>query len=134
MIEAPLTRERTMLGDMTAIAVECIKRTDKQAVWSPEVNRYVCPVSDNVPEGKLDRKSVHRPPISALFKLVFATAAAGTVISLTLCVGLTLAAGKEPPSLMTEVVRGLFDLAKVGFGAIVGLLGAKRLEGGTGDA
>lgn len=120
-----------MLGDMTAIAVECIKRTGKHAVWSPEVNRYVCPVSDNVPEGKLDRKSVHRPPISTLFKLVFVTAAAGTVLSLALCVGLTLAAGKDPPSLMTEVVRGLFDLAKVGFGAIVGLLGAKRLEGGT---
>ena len=59
------------------------------------------------------------------------TFAAGTVLSLALCVGLTLAAGKDPPSLMTEVVRGLFDLAKVGFGAIVGLLGAKRLEGGA---
>ena len=118
-----------MLGDMAAIAIECIRRTGKNAVWSPVAQRYVCPVSDNVPESALDRKSVRRPPISALFKLVFATAAAGTVLSLVLCVVLTLLAGKDPPSLMTEVVRGLFDLAKVGFGAIVGLLGAKRLEG-----
>ena len=123
-----------MLADMTAIAVECIKRPGKQAVWSPVENRYVCPVADNVPESALARNSVHRPPISALFKLVFTTAAVGTVLSLALCVGLTLAAGRDPPTLMTEVVRGLFDLAKVGFGAIVGLLGAKRLEGGDGDA
>jgi hypothetical protein len=121
-----------MLGDMAAIAVECIRRTGRQAVWSPVEQRYVCPIVDKVPESALDRKSVHRPPLSPLFKLVFATAAAGTILSLALCVGLTLVAGREPPSLMTEVVRGLFDLAKVGFGAIVGLLGAKRLEGGGG--
>jgi hypothetical protein len=124
-LESPL-----MLADMTAIAAECLVHPGRQAVWSPELARYVCPIADGVPESKLDRASTHRPPMSALFKLVFITAAAGTVLSLALCVGLTLAAGREPPTLLTEVVRGLFDLAKVGFGAIVGLLGAKRLEGG----
>ena len=93
-----------MLADMTAIAIECISRTGKQAVWSPDLSRYVCPSVDRVPENKLDRKSVHRPPISPIFKLVFATAGVGTILSLALCVGLTIAAGKEPPSLMTEVV------------------------------
>jgi hypothetical protein len=117
-----------MIRDMAAIAAECVRRTGTQAVWAPELARYVCPKVDGVPDSKLDRKSVNRPPISPLFKLVFVTAAVGTVLSLSLCVGLTLWAGKDPPSLMTEVVRGLFDLAKVGFGAIVGLLGAKRLE------
>ena len=119
-----------MLADMSAIAAECLRHPGRQAVWSPQLARYVCPIAEHVPEDKLDRTSIRRPPMSALFKLVFITAAAGTVLSLGLCVGLTLAAGKEPPSLLTEVVRGLFDLAKVGFGAIVGLLGAKRLEGG----
>ena len=122
--------EPIMISDMSAIAVECLRHPRRQAVWSPELARYVCPVADNVPENRLDRTAIHRPPMSALFKLVFITAAAGTILSLALCVGLTLAAGREPPTLLTEVVRGLFDLAKVGFGAIVGLLGAKRLEGG----
>ena len=122
-----------MMGDMAAIAVECIKRPGKRAVWSPQLGRYVCPHIDNVPESQLDRTSQTRPPISPLFKLVFGTAAAGTILSLALCAVLAIAAGKEPPSLMTEVVRGLFSLAQVGFGAIVGLLGAKRLEGEAGS-
>ena len=29
---------------------------------------------------------------------------------------------------MTEIIRGLFSLAQIGFGAVVGLLGGKRLE------
>ena len=118
-----------MIGDMAAIATECLSRPKKSAVWSPAHGRYVCPYSEKVPEAELERSSVSRPPITPLFKLVFGTAAVGTLLSLTLCVVLTLTAGRELPSLMTEVVRGLFSLAQVGFGAIVGLLGAKRLEG-----
>ena len=120
-----------MVGDMAAIAVECLTRPKKNAVWSPAHGRYVCPRTENIAEAQLERKSATRPPISPLFKLVFAAAAIGTLLSLTLCVALTLAAGREPPSLMTEVVRGLFSLAQVGFGAIVGLLGGKRLEADT---
>ena len=123
-----------MIGDMVAIAAECIKRPGKRAVWSPQLRRYVCPSTDNVPPSELDPKSQTRPPISPLFKLVFGAAAAGTILSLALCAVLAIAAGKEPLGLMTEVVRGLFSLAQVGFGAIVGLLGAKRLEGDAGNA
>ena len=108
------------------------KRPGKRAVWSPQLQRYVCPSTDNIPISELDPKSQTRPPISPLFKLVFGAAAVGTILSLALCAVLAVAAGKEPPSLMTEVVRGLFSLAQVGFGAIVGLLGAKRLEGEPG--
>jgi hypothetical protein len=118
-----------MIADMAAIAVECVKRPRTPAVWSPQFGRYVCPQTDNVPPDQLEPKSKKRPPISPLFKLVFGAAAAGTILSLGLCAVLAIAAGKEPPTLMTEVVRGLFSLAQVGFGAIVGLLGAKRLEG-----
>ena len=117
-----------MIGDMVAIAVECIKRPGQRAVWSPQLRKYVCPDIDQVPEAQLEPASQTRPPISQLFKLVFGAAAAGTILSLALCAVLAIAAGKEPPTLMTEVVRGLFSLAQVGFGAIVGLLGAKRLE------
>ncbi|MDY0746548.1 hypothetical protein SNE35_18690 [Paucibacter sp. R3-3] len=121
-----------MIGDMAAIAVECV-RTGRPAIWAPNLGRYVCPQVDAIPEEELDRRSMRRPPISAQFKLIFVTAAVGTALSLLLCVCLTLAAGRDPPSLLTELVRGLFDLAKVGFGAIVGLLGAKRLEADGGD-
>lgn len=121
-----------MLGDMVAIAAECIKRPGRPAVWSPQAGGYVCPEIDQVPENQLERNSPTRPPISPMFKLVFGAAGAGTILSLALCAVLAIAAGRDPPSLMTEVVRGLFSLAQVGFGAIVGLLGAKRLEGDAG--
>jgi hypothetical protein len=63
-----------------------------------------------------------------MFKLVFGAAAGGTLLFVVLCVVLALIAGKEPPSLMTEIVRGLFSLAQIGFGAVVGLLGGKRIH------
>jgi hypothetical protein len=117
-----------MIGDMAAIAAECVKHPGKRAVWSPQLRKYVCPTTDNVPVSQLDFKATARPPISPMFKLVFGAAAGGTVLFISLCVVLALLAGKEPPSLMTEVIRGLFSLAQIGFGAVVGLLGGKRLE------
>jgi hypothetical protein len=76
----------------------------------------------------LDQESRTRPPINSEFKLVFVTAAGGTLLFVLLCVALTLAAGREPPDLMLEITRGLFSLAQIGFGALVGLLGGKRLS------
>lgn len=69
------------------------------------------------------------PPISPQFKLVFVTAAAGTLLFVVLCLVLSLVAGREPPPLFEKLIMGFFDLAKIGFGAIVGLLGGKRLQG-----
>lgn len=117
-----------MIGDMAAIAAECIRRPGKRAVWSPQLRKYVCPTTDNVPASQLDFNAHTRPPISAMFKLVFGAAAGGTLLFVVLCVVLALLAGRDPPSLMTEIIRGLFSLAQIGFGAVVGLLGGKRLE------
>jgi hypothetical protein len=69
------------------------------------------------------------PPISAAFKLVFLTAAGGTLLFALLCVVVTLAAGKEPHPLVERLVSGFFDLAKIGFGAVAGMLGGQSLKG-----
>ncbi len=122
-----------MLKDMGIIAAECIKHPDRRAVWSQELEKYVCPDTDEGQTVTLDRESRAHPPLSPQFKLVFGTAAGGTLLFVLLCIVLTLASGKEPPSLMTELIRGLFSLAQIGFGAIVGLLGGKRLNSDDGQ-
>lgn len=121
-----------MLRDMAAIAAECIRRPNRRAVWCPQLGRYVSPDVEDVPAASLDPKSHTRPPINSQFKLVFLTAAGGTLLFVSLCVALMLATGREP-NLMTEIIRGLFSLAQIGFGAVVGLLGGKRLQGDDGQ-
>jgi hypothetical protein len=118
-----------MLKDAVLIAGECIKHPGRRAVWSPELQRYVCPDLDEGKKVSIDFGSPTYPPISLEFKLVFVTAAAGTLLFILICVTMTILAGRNPPSLLTEIVRGLFSLAQIGFGAIVGLIGGKRLQG-----
>jgi hypothetical protein len=122
-----------MLSDMATIAAECIKHPNRRAVWSEQLEKYVCPDTDEGQTVTLDHESRTHPPLTSQFKLVFGTAAGGTLLFVVLCVILTLASGKEPPSLMTELIRGLFSLAQIGFGAVVGLLGGKRLNGEDGQ-
>ena len=43
------------------------------------------------------RDAMAHPPINPQFKLVFATAAAGTLLFIVLCLVLSLIAGREPP-------------------------------------
>jgi hypothetical protein len=68
------------------------------------------------------------PPVAGAFKLVFLTAAGGTLLFVIICVVTTIAAGKDPPPLLDKTVTSLFDLAKIGFGVIVGLLGAQHIR------
>ncbi len=117
-----------MIRDMIDIAGECIQHPRRRGVWSPEVERYVCPETKEGQQVSLDYQAVHHPPLNSQFKLVFFAAAAGTVLFTLLCIVLTLLSGDQLPGLLEKVVMGLFDLAKIGFGAIVGMLGAKRLE------
>ena len=121
-----------MLKDMAIMAAECVKHPNRHAVWSQQLGKYVCPDTEEGRAGMLDYQFKARPPLSMQFKLVFGTAAGGTLLFVLLCVVITLAAGREPPTLMTELVRGLFSLAQIGFGAIVGLLGGKRLQSNDG--
>jgi hypothetical protein len=121
-----------MIGEMANIAAECLGHPSRQSIWSSQLGRYVCTIT---PEGKgaladqsLALRAAH-PPISPQFKLVFLTAVGGTGVFIVLCLVLSLAAGKQPPPLFEKIILGFFDMAKIGFGAIVGLLGGKKLQG-----
>jgi hypothetical protein len=124
--------------DMATTAAECLRHPRGPSIWVPELSKYVCPISPDSQEdlAALDRalsaqerrgSIAAEPTIGSQFKLVFLTAAGGTLLFVLICVVLTLVAGKEPPPLLVKVVESLFDLAKIGFGAVVGLLGAKHL-------
>jgi hypothetical protein len=121
-----------MFKEMANIAAECVKSPTRRSVWSAPLAKYVC--VDTL-EGKETlahmsvREAAVHPPIDPQFKLVFVTAISGTVTFIVLCLVLSLLAGKEPPPLFEKIILGFFDMAKIGFGAIVGLLGGKKLAG-----
>jgi hypothetical protein len=121
-----------MISEMTNIAAECVKKPRTTSVWSSRLNKYVCIDTDDgrdaLVEQGVETRLAH-PPISSTFKLVFVTAFFGTLLFAATCVVLSLAAGREPPPLFEKVVLALFDLVKIGFGAIVGLLGGVQFRG-----
>ena len=119
-----------MLKEMAKIAAECVKSPRKVSVWVPELHRYVCADASDPDQS---RAAVHHVPREARtldprFKLVFVTAAIGTLFFTTVCVTITLLAGKNEPPLLERIVMSFADLAKIGFGAIVGMLGGKALD------
>jgi hypothetical protein len=122
-----------MLREMALIAFECLKNPKRRSVWVPGLGKYVCPKTKDEYEALAHKaktslaEQAHLPPIDPKFKLVFVTAAGGTFFFIALCLVLTFFAGKDPPSLFEKVVTGLLDLAKIGFGAVAGLLGGKQL-------
>ena len=118
-----------MLKDVALLAQECIRHPGRRAVWSPDLQKYACPDTEDGQKTTLDFASSTHPPISPEFKLVFVTAAAGTLLFILICITTSILAGRNPSGLLTEIIRGLFSLAQIGFGAIVGLIGGKRLQG-----
>ena len=130
-------RRSGMIDEMANVAKESLRYPRRVSVWVPELNRYVCPESE---EGRRALAGVGRPAttshlrvpnqtrIDPQFKLVFLSAAAGTLLFVVVCVTLTLLSGKDMPAPLERLVTGLFDLAKIGFGAVVGLLGGKVLQ------
>ncbi|HYK00285.1 MAG TPA: hypothetical protein VE974_00925 [Thermoanaerobaculia bacterium] len=118
-----------MSASMINIAAECLK-TGRTSVWSIHLGKYVCSDSEEGREALRDQQEVaaHAHAINPQFKLVFLTAAGGTVLFVLLCLVLSLLAGKEPPPLFEKIIMGFFDMAKIGFGAMVGLLGGKKLQ------
>ena len=120
---------------MTNIAAECLKNPRRKSTWSSRQHKYVCPegakrkravaAADDLPA----EEAIQHPPLTSLFKLVFITAASGTLLFVLLCFGCSMVAGREPHPLLEKLIMGFFDLAKIGFGAIVGLLGGRTLVG-----
>jgi hypothetical protein len=116
----------SMAKDVAVIAAECIKTPHRASKWSKQLGRYVGADHPDFHQASSERLSP--PPLSSEFKLVFLTAAAGTFIFVALCVITTMVAGKDMPQPLDKLIQGLFDLAKIGFGAVVGLLGAQSLH------
>ncbi len=117
---------------MAAVAAECMRNPGRDSVWSERLGRYVCTRDPAFAEAEVDQGQAAtpgRPPISSMFKLVFGTAAGGTLLFLAICVATTALVGKEPHPMTERMVTTLFDMAKVGFGAIVGLLGGLASKG-----
>lgn len=130
---------RIMLGEMARVATECVKHPRGTSIWSAGKRQYVHSDSEegraSVEQRETERRTASspkagKPPVvlNEQFKLVFATAAGGTLLFTLVCVALTLAAGRDPPPLTEKLIMGLLDLAKIGFGAVVGLLGGKTLS------
>src|SRR5207248_8531779 len=115
-------------------AAQCLMHPGHLSVWSAELGRWVC---INSPQGQeAIAQTVPAPkdvpvptPISPAFKLVFWTSAVGTLFFVVLCVTVTFALGKDPPPMWERLATSIMDLAKIGFGAMVGLLGAKAIDG-----
>jgi len=121
-----------MIWEMVDIAGECLHKPGLSSVWSSRLQKYVCMGTPEAKEAFVQstvRDRAAHPPINPRFKLVFLTAAGGTGLFIILCLVLSLIAGKTPPPLFEKVIMGFFDMAKIGFGALVGLLGGKNLDG-----
>ena len=106
---------------MAGIAVECLRHSRRNAVW----RRNLANMCARRPTDHLNRHSIDAPlsgPPSKRNSNLCLPACGVTVLFVLLCVTLALVAGRDPPSLTTEIIRGLFSLAQIGFGAVAGLL------------
>jgi hypothetical protein len=61
----------------------------------------------------------------------FLTAAGGTLLFVLLCFGVHLLTSGVMPSATEKLVDGMLDMAKIGFGAVVGLLCGQTLRNGA---
>jgi hypothetical protein len=121
-----------MIKGMTSIAAECIKMPGRTSVWSKAAGKYVCAKDAEYEQAVAEHTpaiAAAHPPINAAFKLVFLTSVGGTVLFIAICLAIHAATGGVMPTATQKFVDGLFSMAQIGFGAIVGLLGGQVLRG-----
>lgn len=113
------------------VAAECVKHPGRPSLWLEAERRYVCPDEAHAyavaEKTQAAMESGATPRLDPKFKLVFLTAAAGTLLFTAICVVLHLVTTGEPPPAREKFIDGMLTMAKIGFGAIVGLLGGKVL-------
>src|SRR5262249_20593881 len=114
------------------VAWECVTRPGCTSVWSKSQNKYVCSKDPEYKRAIVEHSpgvAAAHPPVNPAFKLVFLTAAGGTILFIAICVGVHLITGGKMPTATAKLVDGLIGMAQIGFGAVVGLLGGQRLRG-----
>jgi hypothetical protein len=117
---------------MTDIVAECVKMPGRTSVWSKTAGKYVCAKDAEYEQAVAEHTptiAAAHPPINAAFKLVFLTSVGGTVFFIAICVAVHWVTGGVMPTATEKFVDGLFSMAQIGFGAIVGLLGGQVLRG-----
>lgn len=119
------------VSTMGKAGAECVKNPGRPSFWIAAERRYICPDGDEArppATGQIDHAAVPASGrIDPKFKLVFLTAAGGTLLFTLTCVALQLATKGELPPAQKELSDSILTMAKIGFGAIVGLLGGKVL-------
>jgi hypothetical protein len=118
----------SVIDAMMTTAVECARTPGRISIWSDSLGKYVCSADPEFESVMAEQGRSSRPVINPAFKLVFLTSAGGTALFVIICVVTTLMAGKDPPPLLDKTISSLFDLAKIGFGAVAGLLGGHALQ------
>ena len=114
--------------DMMATAIECVRKPGRTSIWSARLGKWLCSDDPEFQQALADQSTMStaaRAPIGAAFKLVFLTAEGGTAFFLIICVGLTILLDKPHSDFTERLILSVFDLAKIGVGAIAGLLGVK---------
>jgi hypothetical protein len=118
-----------MIKQMAQVAVETLRQPNRHSVWHAGAQKYVCPKDPEYREALQQQSpavaSAH-PPINPTFKLVFLTAAGGTVLFTVICVGTHIWIGNE--EMLERTVTAMLDMAKVGFGAVAGMLGGHTIN------
>jgi len=117
-----------MIGQMVAIAAECTRTPGKRSAWSERLEKFVCEDDPDFNRVEAEARRRESATLSPKFKLVFLTAAGGTLFFFLVCVGVHIALGTTMSAPLTQIIDRTFDLVKIGFGAVVGILGAKTLD------